>query len=98
MFLTAAVLAGSARMPSLSTMWPKNFTCSLLNSHLLALSVTPAASKWLSDVGHVLLVRLQIQGRHPCDTTPGRPSRILDILLWDSSGALEIPKGSSLNQ
>lgn len=85
-------------MPSLPTMWPRNFIERLWNSHFLGLSVTPAAyshsnvvfkrkscSFWFAPNMMTSSIRQR---------TPGRPSSSWHILLWNNSGALEIPNGS----
>ena len=89
-------------MPSRSIRCPMNLTLSLQNSHLSELRVTPAASSlfitvhrrascsaWLAPYTNMSSI---------WQSTPSSPPWIIFIRCWNSSGALEILKGSLLKQ
>lgn len=98
----AAVLSGSARIPSWSMWWPRNLRLVLLNSHFSGLRVTPAAAILSSAANRrwscSSLSRPNTRTSLIRQSTQSRPWRMEFIRLWKSFGALDIPKGSLLKQ
>ena len=96
-YLTAAVLSGFAQIPVSSNRCPRNLILVLDNSHFCGLRTAPpdwvlssAASKLMSCSAWVLP---KISLSSMWHTTPFDPVRILFILSWKCSGALDILKG-----
>ena len=98
----AVVLAGCARTPSLLMICPRNLSRSFANSLVWVISVTTAASVHssaaISRASCSSLVCPNTSTLSIRHRTPSSPWRILDILFWNSSGALDIPKGSLMKQ
>ena len=96
-YLTAAVLSGFAQIPVSSNRCPRNLILISDNSHFCGLRAAPpywilsnAASKLMSCSAWVLP---KISLSSMWHTTPFDPVRILFILSWKCSGALDILKG-----
>ena len=94
--LTAAVLSRSAWIPVSSSRCPRNLTVVLENSHFYGLRVAPADWILSSAVSKLMLcsawVLPKICTSSIWHTTPFNLVRILFILFWKCSGALDIPK------
>lgn len=96
----ALVFSGSALTPSWPNRWPRNFTEDCLKAHFSWLSVTPTVScLWRTRISLVSCSASFLPTTNTLSirqVTPSKPSRIAFILLWNSSGALEMLKGSLL--
>ena len=100
-------LAGSGLRPSLETVWPmkdtsehRSFSFSLFSLILLSRHLWNSARSFVSwslsasaSVSPTPYKRMSSK----MGSTPFRPSKALSSLLWNSSGATEIPKGMEVH-
>ena len=92
--------------PMLGHICPKSFTFFLENSHLQLsfISVTPTYCSQLSTFRtlalcfSLLCMCMRISSMWTITPWPSRPTRIFEILLRNTSGADDMPKGSRLKQ
>ena len=81
---------------------PRNLTDSWLNEHFSGFKVTPSCSNFFSTCSNLVLCSAWVAPNTRISsiwhTVPSSPSSIFFMRFWNSSGALEIPKGSLLKQ
>ena len=97
------ILSKSGWIPSADTVWPRNCSCFMKNSHLDSFSLSPAAaSLWNTSskccrCSSRVLLKTMTSSRYVNTDTYSSPWRTLFIRSWNIEGALHNPNGILLN-